>query len=145
MNNNQMEHKIDIFSNNTYDKQRKNPLTWFARSTQKTLNIEVGDKLCLIPDGRYWFVFPELDGESYEHHLQRFIDTGNKFFVDIDVNQKTASDLIALFIVESKKIIFEKGKDGCNLFDLYFNEDSNLVFNGIITKRKKCLFLDFDS
>ena len=60
----------------------------------------------------------------------------------IDENQKNIIDLVALFIVESKKIIHEE--HNCSLFDLHFYEDCNLFFNGIITKRKNCWFLDFD-
>lgn len=130
--------KINIFKNKSWCLEA---MCKFKQSTDRFIGIKNGDRLCLVPDGRFYVYFPKLENETREAYFQRFIDHGNKFFINIDENQKTAIDLIGLFIVESKKIYLEE----YNLFDLFFDKDSDLFFNGIIYKKNNCWFLCFDS
>jgi len=116
----------------------------FFKSADK-IKIEPGDKLCLIPYGRVYNHVLEYEHEThhdYHHYLDCLLNhPDQKVFIDIDTDYNAYLDLIALFILNSKKIKY----DDESVFDHFFGFGSNLIFNDDMVKYNNCWFLDFDS
>lgn len=139
-------------------------LEYPAVENMEDIKILPGDILSLIPYGHsssfydygiikkindageeeYYYDYKYNDNpndEGYDLILNKMIEE-KKYMIEIDPRNNTHLDLLALFIIESKRV---KCKSGVTLYDAYHMGDSFLIFNTYLHKVKNCWFLSFDT
>jgi hypothetical protein len=91
--------------------------------------IKKGDLLSLIPHGT------SLPDEEERNESDFVVKLEGDTYLDIIIN----------FIYKSKRTMTTCNDEDISLFEFYFDEDSELVFNGTLIKKNKIWYLSFDS